>query len=927
MQGDKIKSTIVFVGLFIVMAFLLSMLIDPFERARGGESAGDPPMEVYQQASYMPSSRPGLRPAPPPKIPPKPAVAVKILSNPEDAFKAELPLRKGVLDDEPMEGDPALSGIFSEATGLLTTFPLDKDMEEYPSNLEKAMVLYFKALRQSPRDPRVYTLLGRLSEIRALWAKDPNDRRALVDEAQAFFARGARMEFDRSFDENDLKKYEEKLSSGPLGDPYLTSLTWAGSLRRGELGLEELRAHHAVGKVPPEHVPGFWEERYFILENGSDDDSKAAIRAAVDEFRTQMAIMPTEVHVISPNNRLTGKKFKKSQVINSWGLSLMNLSSTTKDPAWKAELFLEGLRVLEGALLLPLDDHEYQELFSSLIKADYNQPQNDLRAELFKVKDKFFASWLKDSTSPEVLLHQGSDLLLRALQQTESKPWATYLAQALSSYERYLEKSPDPYVSAFRVAELLERQVNSLDHFLSLSPEDTRARKSELLALSIAFYQKAMEPSFPALLTQRALAQAQLRLAMLSSDDETFSQRFSEAAKTAHSHAMRDIEPGSAFFQWGETLLLQGIPERLPQGATLMTSEAIASFRQCLRAGTSDPERLQRMANLTYQVASLNRAQRVPALNLLIDLSSRLKDLRPMEPAYRFAYGLSLLSRIAAEEDFPGDRALFASPSFKGAFLEALSSFSQALELASYGNPSDFTPWGLDIEDRFSRNNTQDSVRAPNPSILAPSDDFISFPRPAATHREMLSGTLNQHMLRLFSMLPPQSLPPWYKLRLASFLRRTASTGYLPREEECAYFRLAYRILDEALDDLPIHLEDMFLSPLILSEQALILGESTLSLDPEDKTPLSEANLQEARTMWDKAESEGSGSSLWARARWAAWSRDEEALKGYLSQSSAQVSQGDAFYWPSFSEAALEPAFRDFRDQPWFKKAWFGYQR
>jgi hypothetical protein len=153
----------------------------------------------------------------------------------------------------------------------------------------------------------------------------------------------------------------------------------------------------------------------------------------------------------------------------------------------------------------------------------------------------------------------------------------------------------------------------------------------------------------------------------------------------------------------------------------------------------------------------------------------------------------------------------------------------------------------------------------------------------------------------------------------------TAATGYLPKEEECGFFRLAYRLLEMALLDAPTTHEDISLSPRTLAEQGLVLAESTLPfLDEPETLSAREGALAAAVSLWDRAEYSQPGSSAWARARWAAWTHDEPALKALISH---QATEEDNFYWPPFAEAAIEPAFREYRDLPWFKRAWFGYGR
>ncbi|MDR2300757.1 MAG: hypothetical protein LBF38_01750 [Deltaproteobacteria bacterium] len=109
------------------------------------------------------------------------------------------------------------------------------------------------------------------------------------------------------------------------------------------------------------------------------------------------------------------------------------------------------------------------------------------------------------------------------------------------------------------------------------------------------------------------------------------------------------------------------------------------------------------------------------------------------------------------------------------------------------------------------------------------------------------------------------------------------------------------------------------LRALILAEQGLLFSEMSL-LVKKDREFL----LESGRICWDLAESDSPGSSRYSRARWAAWSNDPEVLIPFLAHG---VNEQTNLFWPSLSEAKLEPAFRDLIDQHWFKTAWFGYSR
>jgi hypothetical protein len=80
--------------------------------------------------------------------------------------------------------------------------------------------------------------------------------------------------------------------------------------------------------------------------------------------------------------------------------------------------------------------------------------------------------------------------------------------------------------------------------------------------------------------------------------------------------------------------------------------------------------------------------------------------------------------------------------------------------------------------------------------------------------------------------------------------------------------------------------------------------------------------LSEAEKSWSRAESLEPGSSAYARARWTARRGDRDDVATLLRHSAEQE---DDLSWPTFAEAALEPAFAEMIGRAWFKAAWFGY--
>jgi hypothetical protein len=82
--------------------------------------------------------------------------------------------------------------------------------------------------------------------------------------------------------------------------------------------------------------------------------------------------------------------------------------------------------------------------------------------------------------------------------------------------------------------------------------------------------------------------------------------------------------------------------------------------------------------------------------------------------------------------------------------------------------------------------------------------------------------------------------------------------------------------------------------------------------------------LLKAEESWNEAENLSPGSTLYARARWAAWSGDIPLLINNLAHPAFSE---DNFDWPSFEEACFDPAFSFYKNESWFKAAWFGYSQ
>jgi hypothetical protein len=353
----------------------------------------------------------------------------------------------------------------------------------------------------------------------------------------------------------------------------------------------------------------------------------------------------------------------------------------------------------------------------------------------------------------------------------------------------------------------------------------------------------------------------------------------------------------------------------MPIARDRIAAQALAAFGQYLRSNSPYVSELEEMADLVYKVSLDAPSLKPRALFLLSEITRRLISLRPSEASYRFAYALSLLSSLKADSLWPDDLRHMRKEEQRRLFLEALRESGEGLELLSFGPSS--PSLSLDMPSSLE----------PTP-YLTPSPPRLDFLSPEggmalkiskASQPEKLALAWGAFSARFLSVLSPESLPPWHKLQTASFLRRSAATGYLPPEERMAFFRLSVICLNSALENLELRPEDLALSPFILSEKGLAYAELSV-LVPSEKNDL----LKKANAFWEEAEKQRKGSSFYSKARWAAFEGDEKALKELLVHASEDE---DLFLWPPYSIALLEPAFREYKDRPWFKRMWFGYYR
>jgi hypothetical protein len=801
----------------------------------------------------------------------------------------------------------------AEANGiLLHTSNLEaKDLDFYIAEVDRAIVLYHQIGILAPEEAENFQMLGRLLEISALLAFDPEDRLRLLEEAQVNFARAARIDLEADF----LRTESQEQSIQPISDPYLALLAWNGRLTRGEVSLEELKSRHGEGTVPATYNPLFWEERFFLIQAGETLEEKMTLfEAAAKEFADTLASMPVEVPYRRGSQRLGEQKFKKIEVIEAWACGLFSLSGSERDGEFSSVLYYAGLSAMEKAYNLPLDSHELGILLSKLHQADPLAFDQESLTALWALKDRFFAKLLSmEDRPPDVLALWGDEMYRRADRQLDENAFNRFLDAGNEKYDLFIEESEDTARAFYRRGEALQWHAASVSpYLLELTPMALKTRKRVILGLALESYTQAYDLNRDSILYLKAASMANLKLSALAEDLNEFILYFDRASTLSLNALSRDPGLGSAWFNWGKELFNMESPP-LPEAKERIIFAAIAAFGQSLRSNNSNIPDMKKMADLLFSSAIRVPASRIQALSLLSEICRRLMDLRPKEPSFKFAFGLSVFLRLDAEPAWPDDLDFTESPAAKRSFLELTFAFSEGLELLSTASPPKLDFSNGDSNARLNFRPDPDRLH-----FLEP-EGFVRVTRPGASHSERLTNSFNLYVARLFTFANPQNLPPWYKLQLASFLRKSAATGYFPPQEQMAYFRIALVLLNQAEGNLTGSEASILLAPFILSEKGLILAELTLVI-PEDSVAL----LEEASLAWQEAENLRPRSSDYARARWAAWQNDLVALEELLSHAALDE---DKFFWPPYEEALLEPAFKRFATDAWFKNKWFGYFR
>jgi hypothetical protein len=788
----------------------------------------------------------------------------------------------------------------------------------YSAQLDRAVILGYQAARQSPDDPAVWRLLGRLSETKSLFAVNSEERQRLMEEARSHFEKSASLERSRK-----ARDQQEAAPASPPAylDPYLNELFWTGRLRRGEVTLSDLERRYALENLLPLYRPELWRDRLYLLNQGGQGlDSQELFRARED-FEGLWSQMPVEVPWPGPVERFGPPKLKKVEILEAWAGTLMALSEAQDDET-RASLFQEALELYPRALALPLDRFETAALIGQLDRADALAPNPESLQALWAVKDLFYEAWTKNSEKdPEAHLAWAKESLQRARRQDDGRVFKFYLEDSSRKFDRFSALSQRADAAFLEWGRLMEAEADLLAGAPAFSdPEEKSARVRQLIELAAEKYRRAyeLEPLRPA--SARSLGRILLKTAALGPED-TFETTSEESRRYASLAINADPDTAEAWFIRGVDLLEAGRLSPSPARISdQLVAEALAAFRQYLRANNNRTDHLRVMADNIWRAAENSPAHRVSALTVLSDVCARLIALNPAEADYHFARSLTLYSLLASTPDWPDDWNFSESDYAKTSFAVALASFRDGLELLSRSDLPSIRPW-----ETYGRS----PVLSGDPSFpFARSADLLrGADSPGAslrlaTFQERLATILNRQLERLLAAMRPETLPPWYKLRLAGFFRRVGSTGYPPPEDQMAFYRLAQMLMNQAETEYhspadPALGRSRFAS--ILSEKGLLMAEMSLVAQADVDFLLSEAEK-----FWTGAEAASPGASRYALARWSAWSGNVELLKPLLNHTAEQQ---DHYLWPTFQEAAYEPSLAPFFRESWFKNAWFGYSR
>lgn len=207
--------------------------------------------------------------------------------------------------------------------------------------------------------------------------------------------------------------------------------------------------------------------------------------------------------------------------------------------------------------------------------------------------------------------------------------------------------------------------------------------------------------------------------------------------------------------------------------------------------------------------------------------------------------------------------------------------------------------------------------------------------RGAQGYRDVLTPLIAVKVREVHQALMDYEMTDWDCIQMGGLLRFLLASNYLTEEYQALYRQRAedyFQLVVNSEDFSPKGLKDpeksdlkaenktaienrRYEKSLALTELGLLWAEKALAENKESGLP------PRTRQIWEEAEKIRPGSSRYARARWAAWRGEREEMLNNLRHGQ-QETQG--LLYPPFKAAVQDPAFADYKDFPYFKRAWYG---
>lgn len=277
---------------------------------------------------------------------------------------------------------------------------------------------------------------------------------------------------------------------------------------------------------------------------------------------------------------------------------------------------------------------------------------------------------------------------------------------------------------------------------------------------------------------------------------------------------------------------------------------------------------------------------------------------------------------------------------FRLAQVQALAYVQAPLENRAYLDRA-LAAWS-DFFDNLPQTSEDFNFSGLEPNYMWADKDELAIPPTPESFQEHMSREVSRRVFEITQVLDLSRLDEGALLAMAGIYRRLAVSSVLTPEHQALYLERAESLLRLAVDrpaandradnqggsQANITGEITGANPpygqvKALAELGLLLSERTL-FGGDNCGDGGRACLTEADDFWQQAEEIIPGSTRYAKARWAAWLRDDDSVRSLIRHTRTDFMQQ---LFPSFGEALAEPAFSDIKNEPWFKKHWYGFVR